>query len=402
MKKIALGIGIALIVLLAGVWVYLLFFSTSTANNDLFSLFNFGDSTDTTISLEELSDIPDEQPLVDISSPEPLRQLTTRPTIGHQEVQLNASSTPLVYFSEAGTGHIYSIDLVSGVESRVSNITVPGASKADISSDGRFAVIQSGAGSPSGLTVLSLPSAGSELSSHTISEEVSTFSLTSDRELLYSVQTNSGTIGKVYNLTSLTVRTLFQIPLRDMVVDWGDTAESKQYVFPKPAADLQGFLYEIVGNSLNRLPASGFGFSSKSNNDYSLYTLHEEGESLTYIQNHPSNSNNPLYTNILPEKCALSTKELGVAVCGYHSDVEGSKMPDVWYSGETSFKDKILFIYLKEPQLTQLVDTYTQTGRELDIVNPTLNEDSSRLLFNNKNDRTLWLYEINKPDVIEF
>lgn len=391
MKKIALGIGIALILLLTAIWVYLMFFSTTNGEGGTFGLFNFGDTTDTSVPISDVPLVTDDEPVVDVYSPESLRQLTTRPTIGHQEVFLTPSSTPIIYFTEAGTGHIYTIDTFSGEEERLSNITVPVASNAAISTNGMYAAIQSGEGTNSEVTLVTLPTASTSLKSSSLPDLTDNFSFTSEGTLLYSVKSTSETVAKQYDFTTQTTEILFTIPFREAVIVWGGERTSNHLVYPKATRRLQGFLYEANRSSFNRTPISGYGLSAVGSDEYIIYSKQESGVYQTYLYSRTEDRHTRLDDSFIPEKCVFDVAVDGLmhAVCA--NSTYGSNMPDEWLMGRASTEDKIYSVNIRSGATSLAVDTMTESGRELDVVN--LVSINNGFIFKNRLDNTLWMYD---------
>ena len=126
----------------------------------IFSGPDIGDTTDNTIPGDIQNEEEDEQFVLS----GPLTQLTTRPVVGYNIVQTSSTTDPVIYFAEAGTGHVYSIDYYDFSEVRISNTTIQGVTQTLFSDDGQFAVFLGDS-----ITVMSLPTASST--------ETSTFTL---------------------------------------------------------------------------------------------------------------------------------------------------------------------------------------------------------------------------------
>lgn len=401
MKKIILGIGVTVIVILSGIWIYLLFFNNSGANTDIFSLFNLGDTTDTTVNFEDLQPPQEDFPLVDVYGPEALRQLTTRPVVGYAEITVASTSDPLVYFAEAGTGHIYTINLVTGSEERISNITVQNTREAIISTDGAFAVIRSGDGGAGMLHIIELPTEINSLNSYDLSVAVSSFSVTDDDELLYATKTTGGATGHAYNLSSNSTRTIFEIPFREAVIQWGSTATAAHFVYPKASARLQGFLYKMTNGKMERTMAAGYGLSAISNENFSLFSIQKDSEYQSFVANSLTGDMEKTLITFLPEKCAASKTKTPVMVCAADSSAQTANMPDAWYLGQVQTKDELWVLELPSNRLQLMINIFSETGREIDVLNPSLDKDLGRLLFTNKADRTLWAYDIANLNLVE-
>ena len=71
-----------------------------------------------------------------------------------------------------------------------------------------------------------------------------------------------------------------------------------------------------------------------------------------------------------------------------------NEFPDNWYKGLISFSDKLYKIDLEKSLAAQLVSPEQETGRELDVIDMNISQEGKVLYFINKNDNTLWMYEI--------
>lgn len=385
MKKILLITGITIIVILAGVWAYLLFFGSPESGDGRFSLFGFGDTTDTSVDPSDF--FQDEaDSLIEISTYEPLRQLTTNPVVGYREVQLSASSSPLVYYVEAGTGHVYTIDVETGSETRISNITVPAVKEAEISIDGSYAALVSGKGT---LTILQLPSEENSvaLSSFNINEDVFSFSFTDNTELLYAVKTNTGVTVKVFDLINKqATKTLFTTPFTDLVISWGKTAAGTHYYYPKPSSDLLGYLYEVMEGVTTRTSVSGFGLRAVHSGESVLFTTTDD-DNLLSIYNKLSGEIIPLYLGSIPEKCSGDWTGTSF-MCGLY-DADNKFRIEDWYTGDMNLTGNLREINASAVEILPVIDM-ADTGRILDVSKPSWNGET--LLFTNKNDKSLWFY----------
>jgi hypothetical protein len=96
-----------------------------------------------------------------------------------------------------------------------------------------------------------------------------------------------------------------------------------------------------------------------------------------------------------PHKCVFGVKQTSVLYCGYEITQYGSNFPDDWYKGTRSFSDRIWRVDLNTSQATQLVNPVQASGREVDIIDMTLSADEKSLYFRNKNNNTLWQYNVS-------
>jgi hypothetical protein len=383
--------GVILVVVLIIVWIYVLFIGNPTNTDEQFANFNLEDTTD--LSYEEPTIEESSETVVDVSANQRLRQLTTRPVAGFIEVQTSTTSSIEVRYVEVGTGHVYSINLETGAEERISGTTIPSARKAVFSKDGRFIMIESGFGTQKEFIIGEIFSDTSSLTNTAIAEPVVSFSASKDNRFLYAIQTGSSVIGKIFNPEELTSETLFSLPFREASFEWGKSVSDAHYVYPKTTRQLESFLYQVKNGVITRMPIDGYGMSALGNSDYILYSKQEKDQYNTYYfdTKNGSVSISPLVQ--IPEKCVMTEGRFPITICASSQYEFQSLLPDTWYKGEVSSADNLWEHTLDESSAKLLVNTKSESGRELDIINLSVSDDGFNVYFSNQNDQTLWMYE---------
>lgn len=384
MKPWILILGGVILSILLILWMYL-FFAGDTARNELFNALNFGDTTGENLAFEDFFGITDDES--DVLAP--LRQLSLRRIVGYAPQAATASSSSMVYAAEAGTGHIYTIDPVSGSENRISNITVPAAAHVVFNDNKTFAVVKS-ALTQGTLTVISLPHGSTTLDSYTIAADAFSFSLSGDDILLYAEYSNSSVIAYAYNLVKKTQTTLFTLPFRDATIIWGDAPTATHFAYPKTASQLEGSLYQIKNGTMGRLPISGYGLSSNSNGQYTVFTKRVEDTYQSSLYANESRSLSNLSFSFLPEKCTFLNDSM---LCGLSTEPYTEQSPDTWYSGEVTYSDELWHTNVKTGDSTYILGLEAESGRQLDVVFPRVQSDAAAVFFINKIDQSLWIYE---------
>jgi hypothetical protein len=148
---------------------------------------------------------------------------------------------------------------------------------------------------------------------------------------------------------------------------------------------------------MSRTPISGYGLTSLSTPNYTIYATQTNGMYQTYLYNYQTGVNIAQPLTFLPEKCTFLQSDIQSAICA--SSVVGVydiTIPDNWYQGVTSYADELWQINLASGEATLVTETITQTGRELDIIDLQTNPSDERLYFINKNDQTFWIYELTE------
>lgn len=398
-------IGTILVIVLLVIWLYVLFYGSPENSPDNFSLFNFKDTTD--LNIDTATTTNQENPLVDTTGNEPLRQLTTKPVAGRQELNSENSSTTLVMFIEAGTGHIFQIDLVTGEEKRVSGTTIQKTWAGAITPDGQYALIQSGLGNSRKYFMGKIDQAGTAFENKEFTGSIISFRATTENTFIYAVQNNSSVVVKQYFPISDLSEDLFTIPYREATIAWGNTANGPHFIYPKVNSKLEGFVLEAREKNLRRLPADGLGLSAVGNGEYLLYSVQEDNQYKTYIQKISSGEEYVLSEYIIPQKCSSFIGQNHMFLCGIELYDQDSKIEDEWHKGKKRFVDDLWLFYPSGQYMVNLISIEPATGRTIDLEKPELNKEESRFYFINKNDQTLWLFELpsnisidnNNPDL---
>ncbi len=401
-RSVIIVVSVVLVIALLAVWVYIMFFKNSN-NDDEFTNLEFTNGQESIVidnNTDDNNDDDEEEVLVDVSKKERLRQLTLKPTAGYQEVYNEESDTTNVYWVESGTGHIFSINMETGSETRVSNTTVPSTRKGVITPDGRFFFIKSGSGVSSKLTIGEMnPLTGTSSIIGSIDDLVSDFTSTTDNTFLYGERAAGSVIVKHYVPQTGKTSIMFTIPFREANIDWGKTSSDKHFFYPKASSKLEGFAYQAEGGKMIRLPFEGKGFSFKSNPWTSIYSKQVSKEYSTFLFNLKEEKSTQLLFSIVPEKCVSTNISTTTFICTGEIKDYDSNMPDSWYRGSVVFNDRIWKINTTTGVIDIVVSPTKVSGRELDIINMSIDPTDSHLYFINKNDLTLWTYEYTNSKI---
>lgn len=393
MKKITFIILGLISIILLSVWAYMLFVYTPSEEGGFFADFGWFANQDVT-PIEVLPPVVEEVPLVNVEGPR-LRQLTTKPVAGYVEVYSTSSEPYFVRYVEAGLGHVYEINMETGEEIRVSNTTIPQANKAEFSSNGTHVAIQADVTARNTITVGNI--ADGEFSGQTLPTSVTDFTFSDADELYYSEVATGGadTLGKSLNLTTNTTRELFTIPFRSTSIGWAKDGRTSHYTYTKPAPLLLGYMYSISGDTIQREPITGNGLNVIANDDYIVYTRREGEQNITYSYSRDTGLKTELAVVAIPEKCIFSTveSEKGVLYCAFTMDFYDHKFIDEWYKGVRSFSDVVWKIDLNNGSAQNILPK-NSSSQAIDIQSIQYSNKTMTLYFINKNNKTLWAYDL--------
>ncbi len=398
-RPLIIILGLLIILILVGVWVYFLLTGSAENTEDQFGSLDFADTTDTSI-VPVVTEEP-ESPTVALGDSDALQQLTTESVAGFTEVRYNASTTPRVHYLVSGTGHIFSIDLVSGEEKRISATTIPLAKKAALTPNGAYVMIQAGEGTNAEFIIGVMSTSSDKLSNFKLPEQnpVLSFAATHENEFLYVVADGNNSLAKAYNPRTNAIRVLFTIPFRDMTVQWHHTASGPHLVYPKTTSKLPGQLYSYKDGLRARLAVEGFGLSAVgSSRNIIASKVNQDGSYRTEVTSRVTDQVLQTPLTLLPEKCVFSTSKPNEAWCGVTlADYSRSdNMPDAWYRGQQNMQDALWSINTDSTVSSMIVNLSLDTGQDFDLIEPMFNPSTSRFYFKNKIDNTLWMYDLTR------
>jgi hypothetical protein len=390
--------GVLVVAIVIAIWIYVLVFNTTPGTTPRFALFDFGDTsrnTDTSIPIE-----PDSTSITPTSTPsrKPLRQLTTRQVAGYADFIPNSATTPVVLIVERGTGHVYSIDTVTGTETRVSATTFANTMHASIFPNTGLAALQIGYGERSSLQLISVSTTSDQSTDIATIPNTGidfTFSSTGD-VLLYSSYVDSELRGFAYNVTTDTTRQIFVSPFREARVVWGNTAQSRHYLYPKAAKLLEGFVLVFENGSFSRVPADGFGLVADGRANTLIFSRQNNREFQSSIYHEGEVVSIPLM--VFPEKCDFLADTTRFW-CGHEIGIKPRDLPDAWYRGEAIFNDNLWLFDGITQSAIEIVDIESESGRNVDVTNLTVGTNGTSVYFQNRTDGSLWIYEDNQMDI---
>lgn len=390
MKKILIIIGgLSILLILLGVWLYMLLFNQPhQAGGDLFADFNlFGNQDSVPVPPPE----PETDSQVNVNAGK-LRQLTTRPVIGFTEVYSTTTNAHFVTYAEAGTGHLYQIDLQSGQEERISNTTIPNASQAVLSPDGNAAAMRSGFTANSSV-VYGVRNDFGGLDNQPLAGSVIDMAFSNTGNLLYSELTASGLRAQQLDKVDQVVSTLFELPFRAVEILWSRDDTTPHYVYTKPNTKLRSYVYEVDNGQLMRKPIVGVGITASANANFIVYNqlLGTEHQGFAYDKEFGTQVSTPIIP--IASKCAFASPTGSLMYCGYDITVYDYEFPDSWHKGLHNFSDRIWEVDVRAGFASQLVNPLEVAGREIDVTNMTVSENTRMLYFINKHNQTLWSYE---------
>jgi len=384
-KKILTALVLFLLLVIGGMWVYALL-HPSAGNNGLFARFGLGDDAENIPAVTDgvSSGLEDEE--VSEEGEVHLHQITTNPVAGAVFAENG------MLYVEQGTGHIQYINLVSGEETLISGTTIPGAYEASFSEDGEMVAITTSEKGIAKTIIGAVPSASSTGTLEGVSLPLGATDVSISEKpgvVYYLIKSDEGSRGYGYSISKKTSSELFSVPLRDVHVLWGEPL----YVYTTPTYTQTGYIYKVVGTDLQYVTEGGMGlmaFRDKNNAIVTRRIAASNGIDSWFSSLETSSEEMPIGGPVIPEKCVSNENDLW---CAIPSTVD-LEFPDSWYKGTLSLSDSLWSINTTEGTGSIRSDFLEESGRQIDVLKIGIDPLGTRLYFINKNDNTLWLYEI--------
>lgn len=377
-KTIFITVGILILVLVVGVWAYLFTFGTPKSSNEIFARFGAGNDAEIT-TLPENTNI-DVSNTDAVGAPQILKQLTTRPVAGA------GFSGNTIRYVEQGTGHIYVIDLESGAETLLSGTTIPGARNAVFSEDGLYtAVTMLNEGNEK--TLVGKLSLGTQFSGVSLPAGAKNVAfVNASGTLEYTITDGFNTQGYSYNMLKEVDTKVFELPLKDIEVLWGNPT----YVYTTPTTKQLGYLYQVVKNNLHFVTEGDRGLMSFVTHDGVMVTRVTDALVKSFlITSDGQRIAQPL--PYIPEKCTSGKMFLYCAIP--KNTLNTHAFPDDWYMGTVSFDDSLWTIDTQNQKASVLIDFTDTSGRAMDVLKIGADTEGKKVYLINKNDNTLWLFD---------
>lgn len=382
MNKLSLIIIAGTIFLILAVsWVYLIFYGKPDTAGELFANLGFGSATDPSLNVvpDTTDSLPD--PVIDIDS-SALQQLTTRPVVGF------GVTDSVVRFMEEGTGHIYEINLATGAETRLTNTTIPRISEALFNDTADLVVftIYSDTGTTNTIGAISA-TGDTTLETHSLPLGSENIAFLNTDTLLYSV-TGTNTTLYTYDSTERTTATIVTVPfwsINTFAVD-GEALFVNRF-----AENLTGAFFDA--NPFTALSEMHFGLTGFPTAEYLVYSYANDGRFVNKATDRTTGSETDLSLTALKEKC--TSFDNNTLYCA--TPAPGAVAPELlkeWYQGTYRFSDNLWSLDVSSGTGTLLILLEETSGREIDLINPRFAPDAHALFFSNKNDNSLWRYEL--------
>jgi len=299
-----------------------------------------------------------------------------------------------VRFIERQSGNIYSFLVHDRVLTRISNRTLPGIQEASWTSDGGRAFARYLTRSADGVEhvdTYALPADGGE--GYFLEQDLESVAVQGTSTVFSLLPSSSGSIGSLSAPDGTNIRTLFTSTISRLRAAFSG---SDLVATTKASSGLDGyaFLVSRTDGSFTRIlgPLRGLSTLPNPQSGSVLYSFNDRGKLSAHVLDLACHTATPLPLATLSEKCVWVFGERAL-YCAIPTTVQGN-LPDDWYQGVLSFTDRIWRVDLETRLATLIVDPKEVGEVEIDAVSLAIDSQEDVLVFTNKKDGSLWVYDL--------
>ncbi len=238
-----------------------------------------------------------------------------------------------------------------------------------------------------------------ELRGKSVPGDIIGYASSPDRNQILLVLNESGNaVGYVSQFNGSNTTRVFTIPMTQINITW--PSDSVIAVTTKGSASYLGFTYFInpKNGSLRKVlgPFSGLSAAVSRDGRHILYSYNTDDGLKTAIYSVNAGTTTDAVIRTLADKCAWSYEVKVVAYCGVPSDLGNAVYPDDWYLGGTASSDRLWRINASNGDIKQISSLVDQSDRLLNLTSVDLDPKDHYLFFMNKNDLSLWSFDLTK------
>lgn len=220
----------------------------------------------------------------------------------------------------------------------------------------------------------------------------------SDSVFLFTVENARGK-GYITPFNGGTLTQIFDTPITQVNIEWPEA--NNIAITTKGSIATPGFLYFVNPKTgiWKKIVGPVFGLSTKVSRDakYVLLSAPDGAESIvSSIYNISTGKGSNAVIKTLADKCAWGNFYKNILYCAVPAEQTKASYPDDWYKGIVSFIDKIWQINADTGEIHLVTPIVDQSDRVIDAINLGLDTKDDYLIFMNKNDLSLWSFDLVK------
>jgi len=206
----------------------------------------------------------------------------------------------------------------------------------------------------------------------------------------------NGSIGIFSSIDGSNKVQSFDSPITDFNISW--PKDNIITFTTKPTYEKVGYLffYNIQNSSFTKIIGDMPGMTDITNGDASMvaYSFNQNNLPNLNIYDVKNNIIKPIQFYNLADKCIWGKNNKVMLYCSAPKNIQPANYPDVWYQGLVSFSDNLWQINTETGETKLLYET-NNTNENIDGFNMVISSDDKYIVFQNKDDLSLWLLNLN-------
>jgi len=396
-KKIIWGIVIVLLLAAAAFAVWWFFFRTTTSITPPTTSGTFPESGKLG-DIEAPSDDDGEEFGFGTETGEgpSLRQLTTEPVAG--AVIFSRGGETVVRWAERGTGHFFEESVTANSPTRISNQTIPEIGDVIWRPDGNGVIVRYEKNSAGTSYIESFyapvnasAKEGDTLRASFLPRNIKTIAFSPTGNTIFYLSENSaGSTATLAAPDGTKKSSLIELPIKDLSVNW--PVNDSVFLTTRAAAGIGGVVFSLGSqNGLFDAVGQGFGLTTIANRTGSLILKSKNGALSVARRSEGTETSVGLTT--IADKCVWGKKDKTEAYCAVPQSSSQEDLLDNWYQGTITTRDSLWSINGEDVE-TNLLTSFNDARENIDAFNLDISADDKYIIFQNKDDLTLWLLRL--------
>ncbi|MEN9649076.1 MAG: hypothetical protein RL094_43 [Candidatus Parcubacteria bacterium] len=354
-----------------------------------------------------------------------LRKITSEPVAGADYVikdviatsteaaSTTAKKTPkvitkreVIRWMERGTGNIFETATSSLSNARISNTTISQIQEAYFTDKGDTVIYRKLVSNTDTIETrfgkMQLITPTSTIQSLTTSGlpiNISYLSLSPDKTKIFAIN-NDGARGVISRTDGSSKTTVYDSVYKEWLTEWPTSNGIIMTTKPSGTTEGYSYLFNPETRSFVKILGNKLGLTTLASPDTNKILFSElvQGAYQLNTFDRKTNKTVSLFLKTFPEKCVWSKLEKDIVFCAVPENMPYSTYPDTWYQGRIAFADNIWRINASTGETRQILKSFDEADDALDMTYLTLSAKEDSLLFRNKNDLSLWSYQIKLPE----
>jgi hypothetical protein len=320
-----------------------------------------------------------------------LRQTVTVP----QGTSTVATSTnTLIQYQKQSNGHIFRTNPQTQSTVRISNTTLTGVQRTLFNDTGEYFIAQYMDNSGTILRTIT-GSVSDQSSRRRLPQNVEDIAFAPNSNNIFYIQpAEDGAAGVITNPADTNRTVVFRSRLQEWLTHWHTSNQIT--LTTKPANGITGFssyLNTSNGSTERQITDTpGLTTLTSPNGQQVLYLQSSGDQNTLYVYDTQTNTRQRLSVSTLPEKCVWA--DTTSVYCGVPDNISQGSIPESWYQGRTTFRDRIVEIDIPSGIVTTLLQPSQLDRPPVDAIKLGLSPDGRYLHFVNKKDGSLWSLDL--------